>query len=336
MAAHHGPAARRDVARRCIDLDELGGSRVDARRLVEQRDRALGLAGEPRRLGRLHEQAGAALESAREPRRAARRRPRRPRMRCDARPRAPACSSAAEADSSVPIAAAARCHARRSTSRSGRAPASARWASRRCSAGAGVDRRTRERVAELERPAAQRRDRRPRPPPALRDRCRARLRRARASADRRCHWSRRGPAPCARVSSSVLDSAQERARHVVRDGQRRSSGASASSRRRGRARAARAGCRRWRDAVCWPRGRRPRQQESPRRRRSSRRVSASADRRRRAATARPRGPRSATAIGSASRRRNANSSAWALESSSQWASSTAAPAGPPRRRPRAG
>ncbi len=43
-----------------------------------------------------------------------------------------------------------------------------------------------------------------------------------------------------------------------------------------------------------------------------------------------------TAIGSATNRRKANSSAWALEASSQWASSMRTPAAPARHRRRAG
>ena len=54
-------------------------------------------------------------------------------LRC--RARKPACSRAADADASGPVAAAPRCQARRSTSRSGSARASARCASRRYSAG---------------------------------------------------------------------------------------------------------------------------------------------------------------------------------------------------------
>ncbi len=132
------------------------GERLRARDWSRNSTALVGQTGQPCRVRRLPEQGGLRLRRRRRAGRRARRRPRRWRRRCARGRGRPAWASAAEAESSVPTAAAARCQARRSTSRSGRAAASARWTRMRCSAERlGVDGRTGERVAELELAAAE-------------------------------------------------------------------------------------------------------------------------------------------------------------------------------------
>ena len=157
VAAHHRAAADRDVPGQLVDLDQLRRVAGGRAGLVEQRDGAVGQSGEPARLGRL-DAAGAPRRSL-----SAVSRPARSNAAAAvayalrSRPAAAGLLERGRRGSSAPAAAAARCHARRSTSRSGRAAASARCASRRCRGrGVGVDRRPGQRMAELDRARAQR------------------------------------------------------------------------------------------------------------------------------------------------------------------------------------
>ena len=225
MPVHDGPAAHRHVAAQVVDPGReraaSGASRAAPRRAARARARRRRRATRPRpprRAARARSSSGgarprAALEGAGGD----------ARTRCARARASPACSSAAHAASSGPIAAAARCQARRSTSRSGsaageraRAPRAAPRARR-----VGVDRRARQRVAE----------RRPSPPPSVtrpaslgggeRRRRRARARRGRARQQRRGRRRRsRRPARAAGASRSrqPLDAPQERLRRCARDG----------------------------------------------------------------------------------------------------------------------
>ena len=154
---HHGPAANDYVARELVDRHDrarVGRTRAS---LLEQCAGAFGKPGVPAGFGGTEQKPGAPFGVGGESRRPARTPPPRSRTRSGRGSSTPACSSAADAASSVPTAAAARCHARRSTSRSGSAAASARWAARRSSAGArGVDRRAGQRVPELDQPRLER------------------------------------------------------------------------------------------------------------------------------------------------------------------------------------
>ena len=175
----------------------------------------------------------------------ARRRPPQPHMRCV---HAPACRPAPAQTtrrSSGPTAAAARCQARRSTSRSGSASASARCARRR-SAGArvAVDRRTRERVAELDRAALDADEPAPaRPSRGRRCRGRAARPRARARRPRRRRSPRRREAGRARRPTAWPTGAGTRARCSSRPAPARPAALRRAARRPGPARAVPAGCR---------------------------------------------------------------------------------------------
>ena len=128
-----------DVAAEVVDRDgQFRSGHVSAapRRAAP---RPLAKPGRARRRRRRRTAAGACRPSVGgQPRGPLERPATRPRRRCAGRRACRPARAPTDAASSGPIAAGARCQARRSTSRSGRAPARARCASRRRSAGASA------------------------------------------------------------------------------------------------------------------------------------------------------------------------------------------------------